>query len=52
MTKEYISELKYRGNGDIAALVGSSRDVGSINFILESLGQLPENFNANFLYIT
>ncbi|GHT72881.1 hypothetical protein FACS189456_2550 [Bacteroidia bacterium] len=50
ITKEYISELKYRGNGDIATLVGNSRDVGSINFILESLGQLPDNFNANFLY--
>jgi len=50
ITKEYITELKHRGNGDIAALISAQRDVGSINFILESLGQLPENFNATFLY--
>ena len=24
--------------------------MGTINYILESLGQLPENFNADFLY--
>ena len=50
ITKEYITELKNRGNGDIANLVAIQRDVGSINFILEHLGQLPNNFNADFLY--
>ena len=49
ITKEYITELKYKG-GDIAKLVVSQRDVGSINFILENLGQLPNDFNADFLY--
>ncbi|OAV71903.1 Modification methylase DpnIIB [Bacteroidales bacterium Barb4] len=50
MTKEYITELKHRGNGNIANLVAAQRDVGSINFILENLGQLPNDFHADFLY--
>lgn len=50
MTKEYITELKKKGNGDIANLIAAQRDVGSINFILENLGQLPSNFDADFLY--
>ena len=50
MTKEYITELKHKGNGDIAKLVKNQRDVGTINFILESLGQLPSTFESDFLY--
>lgn len=50
ITKEYITDLKLRGNGEIAVLVSNQRDVGSINFILENLGQLPDSFNADFLY--
>jgi DNA modification methylase len=50
VTKEYITDLKHRENGEIATLVNAQHDVGSINYILESLGQLPENFNADFLY--
>jgi DNA modification methylase len=50
ITKEYITELKYRGNGDIAALVNARQDAGSINYILENLGQLPDDFNPDFLY--
>ncbi|HVA97734.1 MAG TPA: DNA methyltransferase [Bacteroidia bacterium] len=50
ITKEQIKELKQRGNGDIADLIKNQRDVGSINFILESLGQLPANFQSDFLY--
>ncbi|MDR1347943.1 MAG: hypothetical protein LBJ63_05875 [Prevotellaceae bacterium] len=50
ITKEYITELKHRGNGDIATLINTQRDVGSINYILENLGQLPDNFHADFLY--
>ena len=50
ITKEYITELKNKGNGDIANLIAAQRDVGSINFILENLGQLPSNFEADFLY--
>ncbi|MCA6072350.1 MAG: hypothetical protein LE178_02240 [Endomicrobium sp.] len=51
LTKQHITELKREGDGsNIAALITSQRDVGSINFILESLGHLPENFNSDFLY--
>jgi DNA modification methylase len=50
ITKEYITELKRNGNGDIAVLVNAQRDVGSINYILENLGQLPNNFDSGFLY--
>jgi DNA modification methylase len=50
ITKEYITELKHRGNSDIANLVNAQRDVGAIVFILENLGQLPSDFHADFLY--
>lgn len=50
ITKEYITELKHNGNAAIANLIRAQRDVGSINFILENLGQLPNNFEADFLY--
>jgi HEAT repeat protein len=50
ITKAYITELKHTGNGDIAKLIKSQRDVGTINNILESLGQLPANFESDFLY--
>jgi len=50
MTKEYITELKIRGNGEISTLINAQRDVGSINYILESLGTLPNDFNPDFLY--
>ncbi|MDR0667772.1 MAG: HEAT repeat domain-containing protein [Prevotellaceae bacterium] len=50
LTKEYITELKHRGNSDISALVNTQRDVSTIVFILESLGQLPSDFHADFLY--
>jgi DNA modification methylase len=50
ITKEYITELKQKGNGDIANLVSAQRDAKSINFILESLGHLSKDFHADFLY--
>ena len=50
ITKELIKELKHKGNGEIAELVKNQRDVGTINFIFESLGQLPNNFDSSFLY--
>jgi DNA modification methylase len=50
LTKEYITELKRKGNSNIASLVNTQRDVGTIVFILESLGQLPSDFHADFLY--
>jgi DNA modification methylase len=50
ITKEYITELKRKGNEELANLIKNQRDVGTINFILESLGQLPNLFNSKFLY--
>lgn len=50
ITKELITELKHKKNGEIASLISNYRDIGSINFILESLGQLPSGFNSSFLY--
>ena len=50
LTKEFITQLKNNGNGDIAQLVENQRDISSINFVLENLGQLPNNFNGAFLY--
>ena len=50
LTKEYITELKYRGNEEISSLINAQRDVGTINYILENLGRLPNNFNPDFLY--
>jgi DNA modification methylase len=50
LTKEYITELKHRGNSGIETLINTQRDVGSIVFILENLGQLPVDFQASFLY--
>lgn len=49
LTKEYITQLKKNGNGDIGYLVNQYKDVKTITFILESLGQLPNNFDGNFL---
>jgi hypothetical protein len=50
ITKEYISELKLKDSAKLADLIRKQRDVGTINFILESLGQLPSNFDSTFLY--
>jgi DNA modification methylase len=50
ITKEFITELKHKGNGEIASLIRNYRDIGTINLILESLGQIPSNFNSAFLY--
>jgi DNA modification methylase len=50
LTKQHITHLKQRGDMDISALISSQRNIKSINFILESLGYLPENFNPDFLY--
>lgn len=50
ITKEFITELKHKENGEIASLIRNYRDIGTINFILESLGQLPSSFNSSFLY--
>ncbi|QQS30105.1 MAG: restriction endonuclease subunit M [Sphingobacteriales bacterium] len=50
ITKDLIKELKHKGNGEIGDLIKNQRDSGTINFILQSLGQLPYNFDSSFLY--
>lgn len=51
LTKEYIKSLKTNsnGNGDISSLIKKYKDSASLTFILESLGQLPKNFDGSFL---
>jgi hypothetical protein len=46
ITKDYILELKKRGNGDLGYLLEKQKDNKSIVFILENLGHLPDNFNG------
>jgi DNA modification methylase len=50
LSKEYITDLKFKKNGEIAKLVRSQHDVGGLVFVLENLGHLPIGFNADFLY--
>lgn len=49
LTKEYINELKNKGNGSIGQLISAFNEVGNIVYILENLGQLPKNFDSGFL---
>lgn len=50
ITKEYIKELKTNGSVAIGQLVEQHKtNSGSLVFILESLGQLPKNFDSSFL---
>jgi len=49
LTRELITELKNKGNGDLGHLIDKQKDSGSIMFILENLGYLPKNFNGEFL---
>lgn len=49
LTKEYISQLKANGNGDLHYLTQKQKDSGSLVFILENLGHLPKNFDGSFL---
>ncbi|MDR1474599.1 MAG: hypothetical protein LBS38_02785 [Endomicrobium sp.] len=50
LTKEYITDLKSSSSNVFASLVSSQKDAKSVNFILENLGHLPENFDPSFLY--
>lgn len=50
LTREYIKELKHEGNGGIGKLIVENKNnVGSLLFILNSLGQLPKNFDSDTL---
>jgi DNA modification methylase len=50
ITKQYISQLKHKGDKHISALISTQKDIKSINFILKNLGRLPSNFGGGFLY--
>lgn len=45
LTKEYVSEVKASGNGNLKRLVETKNDDKSIVFILENLGYLPDDFD-------
>lgn len=49
LTKEYVSEIKANGNGEIKDLVNSNNDNKSILFILENLGYLPNDFDDSWV---
>jgi len=49
LTKEYISEVKTNGNGDLKRLVETKSDDKSIVFILENLGYLPDDFDDSWV---
>lgn len=47
LTKEYIVELKNKGDKALASTLAEQTDVGSINYILEHIGQLPSSFQPS-----
>lgn len=49
LTKEYVSEVKVNGNGDLKRLVETKSDDKSIMFILENLGYLPDDFDDSWV---
>ncbi len=49
LTKEYINELKTRGNGALSSAITEFKDSGSLAFFLEKLGHLPKDFDGNLL---
>ena len=49
LTKEYISELKTKGNGDLKEFVAKQNNDKNINFVLENLGYLPKNFDETWV---
>lgn len=49
LTKEYINELKIKGNGALAKAISEFKDDGSLTFFLEKLGYLPKDFDGNLL---
>lgn len=49
ITKEIITTLKNKENGDLGYFVEKQKDTRSIIFILENLGHLPNDFDGNFL---
>lgn len=48
LTKEYITKIK-KSNKDLKNLIKSKNDYNSINFILENLGFLPNDFDDSWV---
>lgn len=50
LTKEYVKEIKQRGDVAISALIKKySNNNGNLVFILENIGHIPASFNVNWL---
>lgn len=49
LTKEYIHDLKIKGNGALSNAIAELKDSGSLVFFLEKLGHLPKDFDGNLL---
>ncbi|MDR0790846.1 MAG: HEAT repeat domain-containing protein [Bacteroidales bacterium] len=51
LTKEFIKEMKLKGNGAIGHLVEENKNnSGNLLFILENLGYLPTSFDSDWLF--
>lgn len=49
LTKQYISDLKVKGNGAMQTLFNLADDDKSILFVLNNLGRLPDNFDDKWI---
>jgi len=49
LTKEYITQLKKKNNGDFQSLIKKRKDDKSVIFILENLGYLPDDFDDSWV---
>ncbi|MBI4722702.1 MAG: HEAT repeat domain-containing protein [Candidatus Stahlbacteria bacterium] len=49
LTKEYINELKIKGNGALLKAISEFTDSGTLASLLEKLGYLPKDFDGNLL---
>lgn len=49
LTKEYINEIKLKGNEALSKAISESKGNGSLSFFLEKLGHLPKDFDGNLL---
>ncbi|GAB6282645.1 MAG: hypothetical protein STSR0008_13910 [Ignavibacterium sp.] len=54
ISKEYIKELKSKGNGAILHFVNDTKENNKILYLLENLGYLPKDFDGSWLinYLT
>jgi hypothetical protein len=47
LTKDYIKELKTKGNGAILRFVNDMKESNKILFFLENLGYLPKDLDRS-----